>query len=258
MRILAVGDVQFPAGAEYVAAALPAITRAEKADFVIVNGENTADNSALDERCARLLLASGADVITGGNHTLRRPEVYDFLDECSDTVIRPLNLPESAPGRGWTILPVCEGLRLLVINVMGQVMMDPCDNPFAAADRLLESKKGLYDLAVCDIHAEATSEKTAFAYYFNGRISCIFGTHTHVQTADERLLDRGTGYITDIGMCGTEDSVIGAEPTTAVNRFITRTFSRKKQPSGKMIICGALFETDNRTGYCVSVNRIKY
>ncbi len=184
--------------------------------------------------------------------------MYDFLDECSDTVIRPLNLPESAPGRGWTILPVCEGLRLLVINVMGQVMMDPCDNPFAAADRLLESKKGLYDLAVCDIHAEATSEKTAFAYYFNGRISCIFGTHTHVQTADERLLDRGTGYITDIGMCGTEDSVIGAEPTTAVNRFITRTFSRKKQPSGKMIICGALFETDNRTGYCVSVNRIKY
>ena len=258
MRILAVGDVQFPSGAEYVASALPAIKRAEKADFVIVNGENTADNSALDERCARLLLASGADVITGGNHTLRRPEVYDFLDECSDTVIRPLNLPESAPGRGWTILPVCEGLRLLVINVMGQVMMDPCDNPFAAADRLLESKKGLYDLAVCDIHAEATSEKTAFAYYFNGRISCIFGTHTHVQTADERLLDRGTGYITDIGMCGTEDSVIGAEPTPAVNRFITRTFSRKKQPSGKMIICGALFETDNRTGYCVSVNRIKY
>ena len=173
MRILAVGDVQFPSGAEYVAAALSAIKRAEKADFVIVNGENTADNSALDERCARLLLSSGADVITGGNHTLRRPEVYDFLDECNDTVIRPLNLPEAAPGRGWTILPVCEGLRLLVINVMGQVMMDPCDNPFAAADRLLESKKGLYDLAVCDIHAEATSEKTAFAYYFNGRISCI-------------------------------------------------------------------------------------
>ena len=258
MKILALGDVQFPAGVKQVCQNLSKIIREEKADFTIINGENTSEYSTLDIYAARDLLSCGADVITGGNHTLQRWEVYEFLENNCDTCLRPVNLPASAPGRGYTLLKAKNGKRVLVINAMGQVMMDPCDNPFHAVDKVLEKEKDRYDVAVCDFHAEATSEKTAFGYYFNGRIHCIFGTHTHVATADERLLDKGSGYITDIGMCGVTDSVIGAEADAAINRFVNRTFVRKKQPSGNIMINGVVFDIDDNTGYCVGIKRIKY
>lgn len=258
MKILALGDVQFPTGVKQVCQNLSKIIREEKADFTVINGENTSEYSTLDIYAAQELLSCGADVITGGNHTLQRWEAYEFLENNSDTCLRPVNLPASAPGRGYTIKKAKNSKRVLVINAMGQVMMDPCDNPFHAVDKVLEKEKDRYDVAVCDFHAEATSEKTAFGYYFNGRIHCIFGTHTHVATADERLLDKGSGYITDIGMCGVTDSVIGAEADAAINRFVNRTFVRKKQPVGDIMINGVVFDIDDNTGYCVGIKRIKY
>lgn len=258
MKILALGDVQFPTGVKQVCQNLSKIIREEKADFTVINGENTSEYSTLDIYAAQELLSCGADVITGGNHTLQRWEVYEFLENNSDTCLRPVNLPASAPGRGYTIKKAKNSKKVLVINAMGQVMMDPCDSPFQAVDKVLEKEKGNFDVAVCDFHAEATSEKNAFGYYFNGRIHCIFGTHTHVATADERLLDKGSGYITDIGMCGVTDSVIGAEIDGAVNRFVNRTFVRKKQPSGNIMINGVVFDIDDNTGYCVGIKRIKY
>lgn len=258
MNILCLGDVQFQSGVKYVCQNLPKIIRENDIDFTVVNGENTSDYSTLDIYAAEELFSHGADVITGGNHTLQRAEVYEYLDNKSDKCIRPVNLPCLAPGKGYTIQKAKNGMRILVINAMGQITMDPCDSPFLTVDKVLEKENGYYDIAVCDFHAEATSEKNAFGYYFNGRIHCIFGTHTHVATADERLLDRGSGFITDVGMCGVIDSVIGAEIDTALQKFVSRTFTKKKQPAGKMMINGVIFTVDDQTHYCTDIKRIKY
>ena len=258
MNILCLGDVQFQSGVKYVCQNLPKIIRENDIDFTVVNGENTSDYSTLDIYAAEELFSRGADVITGGNHTLQRAEVYEYLDNKSDKCIRPVNLPYLAPGKGYTVQKAKNGLRVLVINAMGQITMDPCDSPFLTVDKVLEKEKGYYDIAVCDFHAEATSEKNAFGYYFNGRIHCIFGTHTHVATADERLLDKGSGFITDVGMCGVTDSIIGAEIDTALQKFVSRTFTKKKQPTGKMMINGVIFTVDDQTHYCTDIKRIKY
>ena len=258
MNILCLGDVQFQSGVKYVCQNLPKIIRENDIDFTVVNGENTSDYSTLDIYAAEELFSHGADVITGGNHTLQRAEVYEYLDNKSDKCIRPVNLPYLAPGKGYTVQKAKNGMRILVINAMGQITMDPCDSPFLTVDKVLEKEKGYYDIAVCDFHAEATSEKNAFGYYFNGRIHCIFGTHTHVATADERLLDKGSGFITDVGMCGVIDSIIGAEIDTALQKFVSRTFTKKKQPAGKMMINGVIFTVDDQTHYCTDIKRIKY
>lgn len=257
MRILALGDVQYSSGVKYVCSMLSRIIRETGADITVINGENTSDHSSFDPYAAQELFSCGADVITGGNHTLQKPECYEYLDK-NDYCLRPVNLPAASPGKGYTVVKAKNGKRVLVINAMGQITMDPCDSPFHTVDALLEKEEGKYDIAVCDFHAEATSEKNAFAYYFNGRIQCIFGTHTHVATADERLLDRGSGYITDVGMCGVAESIIGADIETSLPKYINRTYPRRKAPVGEMMINGVVFEIDDNTGYCVSINRIKY
>lgn len=258
MNILCLGDIQFSSGVKYVCQRLPKIIRENNIDFTVINGENTSDYSTLDIYAAEELFSCGADVITGGNHTLQRAEVYEYLDNKSDKCIRPVNLPYLAPGKGYTVQKAKNGVRVLVINAMGQITMDPCNSPFLSVDEVLKKEEGNYDIAVCDFHAEATSEKNAFGYYFNGRIQCIFGTHTHVATADERLLDRGSGYITDVGMCGVIDSIIGAEIDSALQKFVSRTFTKKKQPAGKMMINGVIFTVDENTKYCTDIKRIKY
>ncbi|PKM61078.1 MAG: TIGR00282 family metallophosphoesterase [Firmicutes bacterium HGW-Firmicutes-21] len=257
MRIIAIGDVVGSNGTEYALKLIRKIRNAEKGDLVIVNAENASPGNGLDTKSAEALLGSGADVITGGNHTLRRHEVFDFLDENSNTV-RPLNLPPSAPGKGFTIIRACEGLRVMVMNVLGQVFMDPADNPFTAADRLLAEQEGNYDLCICDIHAEATSEKAAFARYFDGRIQVIFGTHTHVQTADERILPKGSGFITDLGMCGPVESILGTKPEPVIKNFVTRVHDRFEAGEGEIKLCGAVFEIDTAKKCVKSVKRIKY
>jgi len=257
MKIIAIGDVVGTAGTEYAIKLIHKIKSAEKGNLIIVNAENSAPGNGLDIRSAEALLGAGADVLTGGNHTLRRHAAFDFLDENPYT-IRPLNLPPSAPGKGYTILRSFQGLRILVINVLGQVFMDPADNPFTAVDKLLSELDGEYDLCICDIHAEATSEKAAFARYFDGRVQVIFGTHTHVQTADERILPKGTGFITDIGMCGPVESILGTKPGPVIKNFVTGIHDRFEGGEGEIALSGAVFDINVAQKTVASVKRIRY
>lgn len=257
IKILAVGDVFGAPGCEFVKKHLRKIKNLEQADLVIVNAENSHDGNGTDRYEADLLFESGADVLTGGNHSFRRYALMDFIDD-EPFILRPLNFPAGSPGNGYCIVPVKNGLRALVISVCGQVFMDPVDSPFTAVSRLLDELKGKYDFAVCDFHAEATSEKLAFSHVFDGRIQVVFGTHTHVQTADERLTPQGGGYISDIGMCGSENSIIGVSYETAVPRY-TRNIRMKGIPAKENVtLRGAVFTIDEKTLYCTDVKRIKY
>ncbi len=257
LKILAVGDVFGEKSVEFLRKNLRRIKNELGADLVIVNAENVCSGSGLDRQNAEILFESGADVLTGGNHSFRKYAVFDLLED-EETVLRPLNFPPSSPGNGYCIIPVKNGLRALVISVCGQVFMDPVDSPFLAVERLLEREKGNYDFAICDFHGEATSEKQAFSHVFDGRIQIVFGTHTHVQTADERLTPRGGGYISDIGMVGCEESIIGITYETAISRFTQNIRTKGIPASGEITLRGALFTLDEKTLYCTDVQRIKY
>ncbi len=257
IKILAVGDVFGEPGLAFIEKNLRRIKNQEQADLVIVNAENVCDGSGLDKYSADVLFDSGADVLTGGNHSFRRYAIFDLLED-EPRVLRPINFPPNSAGSGYCIVPIKNGLRALVISVCGQVFMDPVDSPFFTVERLLEREKGNYDIAICDIHAEATSEKLAFAHYFDGRIQVIFGTHTHIQTADERLTPCGGGYISDLGMCGSEDSIIGVSYETGITRF-TQNIRKKGIPATENVtLRGAVFSIDEQTLYCTDVKRIKY
>lgn len=257
IKILAVGDVFGAPGCNFIKKHLRRIINAEGADLVIVNGENACGGNGLDRDEADLIFSCGADVITGGNHSFRRYAFMDFIED-EPRILRPLNFPVGSPGEGYCIVPVKNGLRAMVISVCGQVFMDPVDSPFTVVNRLLESQKGKYDIAICDFHGEATSEKLAFGHEFDGRIQIVYGTHTHVQTADERLTPRGGGYISDIGMVGSEESVIGISYETAVPRF-TKNVRMKGIPATESVsLRGALFTLDEKTLYCTDVKRIYY
>ena len=257
IKILAVGDVFGTPGLEFIRKNLRRIIRAEQADLVIVNAENAHDGSGLERSESDILFQSGADVLTGGNHSFRRYAIFDLL-ETESTVLRPLNFPPDSAGEGYCIIPIKNGLRAMVISICGQVFMDPVDSPFHAVERLLNEQKGNYDIAICDFHGEATSEKLAFMHHFDGRIQVVFGTHTHIQTADERLTERGSGYISDLGMCGSEDSIIGVTYETAVPRYTKNIRTRGIPARENVCLRGAVFELDESTHYCTGVKRIKY
>ncbi len=256
-RILALGDVVGKAGLAALKAGLPRLKARTCADITIVNGENASEPNGLTVEDARLIFAAGADVITGGNHTLRHKDMLAFLDE-TRSVLRPANYPPLCPGSGFTVAHASSGIRVLVVNVSGQVFMQQCDNPFNCAQTLLNETAGTYDLAVCDIHAEATSEKLAFGLAFDGRFAAVYGTHTHVPTADEQVLPDGTGYITDLGMCGIRrGTVLGVESAGIIRRFTTGISERfERAASGAAELDGALFEYDTAAKKCVAVTRI--
>ena len=219
IKILCLGDV---VGEEGVCALerggmLRKLTEKVGADLVIVNGENSADGNGISRESAERLYDCGADVITGGNHTFRRREISSMLDDAA-YLIRPANYPAAAPGMGYVIADV-RGYRVLVMNLLGVVYMDPMTPPAECAERILRSEKGKYDFAVCDLHAEATSEKLFFARYFDGKIAVVFGTHTHVATADAQVLPGGTGYVTDLGMCGSHAGILGVKTESIVHKF---------------------------------------
>lgn len=257
MKILAVGDVYGTEGISCIEKRLRSVRSETQADLVIVNGENCAPGNGMDVRGAQAIFEAGADVITGGNHSLRQLSCHTFLED-QPYVLRPLNFPDAAPGKGYCIYSGVYGYRILAINVQGQIYMNsPVDNPFNGVERLLTRLKGQYDFAVCDFHGEATSEKAAFAACFDGRISAIWGTHTHVQTADERVLPGGSGFISDLGMCGVEDSIIGTRAEQVVKYYKTHVRTRYEAAEGKTVFCGCLFDIDPSSGRCLSVKRIR-
>jgi metallophosphoesterase (TIGR00282 family) len=253
--VLTLGDVTGQLALDYVCSKLRKIKLLYGADVVIVNGENASKSGGLDGEDAKKLLSAGADVITGGNHTLRGRRISDAMDDYPE-IIRPLNYQESCPGKGYVIIPVQNGLKLMVLNVAGQVYMDPADSPFACTDRLLNSTE--YDFCIADFHGEATSEKAAFARYFDGRINFTFGTHTHVQTADETYLPKGSGFITDLGMCGPIDSILGTDPQVIINRMVNRDLAPFTKATGDIRICGAVVTINTQTGYVTEIKRIMF
>ena len=257
MRILAVGDVTSPAGVEHLATHLWEVRRRYAVDFCIVNVENASLITGASPEQAELLLRSGADVLTGGNHTLRNRAIYTALDDTAE-LLRPLNFGAEVAGHGYVIsdTPTC---RVMVINAMGNVHMEPTlDSPYGAIDRLLAREAGNYDIAVLDLHAEATGEKLALAFAYDGRLSVVFGTHTHVPTADLKILPKGTGYVSDLGMCGESGGVLGMDPETVVRRMRTHLPERFLPATGKVVADGVIFTVDEKIGKTTACERIAF
>ena len=257
MNVLIIGDVTSPGGIEHLKKNLWRVRREVGADLCIVNGENAAFITGISPALAEVLISSGADVITGGNHTLRNRSAYTYLDDKRE-ILRPVNFGDGAPGHGYTVVEA-SGRRVLVINAMGTVHIDPVlDSPFNYIERALRDEAGKYDLAVLDIHAEATGEKLAIAHAFDGKINVIFGTHTHVPTADEQILPRGTGYISDVGMCGESGGILGLDTDVVIERMRSRLPHSFKVAKGAVVANGAVFEVDTSSGRVSSVRRISF
>lgn len=250
LKILTIGDVVSSRGCEYLRQVLPSLKRHYGADAVIVNGENSADGNGVTPASADHIFSSGADVITLGNHALRRPEIFDYLER-NEYIIRPANYHASAGGH--TIAYIDKGYaKIAVINLLGAVYLDPIRNPFETADEMIdEARANGARIILIDFHAEATSEKRAMGFYTDGRASAVFGTHTHTQTSDNQILPNGTGYITDLGMTGPFNSVLGVEPECVIHKLKTGLPSKFKTAQGECVLEGCFFEIDNKTGKTV-------
>jgi metallophosphoesterase (TIGR00282 family) len=220
MRLLFVGDIFGRPGREALLRWLPGFVAERGVDFVVANGENAANGAGITSKIAERLLAGGVDVITTGNHVWRQKEVFGFL-ATDERIVRPANYPAGAPGRGLTVRPAADGAEVAVINLAGELFLNSGLSPFRIVDRLVEDAQQLADTILVDLHAEATSEKVAMGHYLDGRVTAVVGTHTHVQTSDARVLPGGTAYITDVGMTGPRDSVIGVRTDVILRRFTT-------------------------------------
>jgi len=259
MRILFVGDVVGRTGRAVVSERLPGLVAKWKLDLVVVNGENAAGGFGITEPIYREMIDAGADAITLGNHAWDQKEALVFIER-APKLIRPLNYPVGTPGRGAALLEAKNGARALVVNAMGRIFLDPLDDPFAAVERELGAcplGRGA-DVAIVDMHAETTSEKQTMGYFCDGRASLVVGTHTHAPTADQRILPGGTAFISDVGMSGDYDSVIGMQKDEPLQRFTRRIPSARFEPAtGAATLCGLAVETDAATGLATKVGAVR-
>ncbi|MBQ8497391.1 MAG: TIGR00282 family metallophosphoesterase [Clostridia bacterium] len=256
MKILVLGDISRSLSCKYVSERLWKYRKDNGIDLVIVNGENSAEQNGIDRASADMLFSAGADVITTGNHAFKRYEAKTLFEE-EKMLLRPANFPGMVPGEG-TVLVNAAGMTVLVLNLLGVVMMEPLENPFFTIEKILTKYKGEYDIAVLDFHAEATSEKQALAHYLDGRITLFFGTHTHVATADECILPKGTAYITDIGMCGPDFSVLGIKPECIIEKMTTGLPVKFIPSTNKVTAHGIIVEVDKKTKKATSIKRITF
>ena len=259
MRILFLGDIVGRAGRELVEASLPGLRERLRLDLVVVNGENASHGFGLAPAMADSLFAAGADVITLGNHAWDRKELIGHISQ-APRIIRPINFPPGTPGAGSVVVGLADGRKALVVNAMGRLFMDAMDDPFRAVNELMSRHRlGVtIQAAVVDFHAEATSEKMAFAHHVDGKVSLVVGTHTHTPTADHRILAGGTAYMSDAGMCGDYDSVIGMGKDAAIARFIRKMPGERLAPAdGAASLSGLFVETDDRTGLARRVSPLR-
>ncbi|HVY14228.1 MAG TPA: TIGR00282 family metallophosphoesterase [Rhodopila sp.] len=250
MRILFLGDIVGRTGREAVIARLPELRRALGIELAVVNAENASHGYGLSAEIARSLFEAGADVLTLGNHAWDRKDIIPFIAQ-TPRLIRPLNYPPGTPGQGAVMVPLPDGRKALVVQAMGRLFMDPLDCPFRGIAEVMNSHRlgGSVQAIFVDFHAEATSEKMAFAHFLDGQVSCVVGTHTHCPSADAQILPNGTGFQSDAGMCGDYDSVIGMGKAEAMARFWRKTPGEKLQPAeGASTVCGVFLETDDATG----------
>lgn len=257
MKILCVGDIVGRPGRRAARELMPKVIDEHMVDFVVVNGENAAGGFGMTPAIVDEIYEMGAHVISGGNHTWDKSEVFEVLDH-DPTVLRPDNYPEGNPGHGTCIAETAAGIKVGVINLEGRVFMnDVTSDPFRRADALIEQLSKKTHILVLDFHAEATSEKVAMGWYVDGRVSMMVGTHTHIQTADEKVLPEGTAYITDIGMCGPDDSVIGIKKDVALKRFLTGRSVRLETAKKKPVFRAVLADVDEKTGKAASIRRFQ-
>lgn len=257
MKILALGDIFGEEAVKYVSARLADVISKLNIDLTVANCENASGAHGVEPQLAESLLAAGCDVLTGGNHSFGRPAFLPYLAD-KENVLRPANYPSSAPGSGYTVVRAADGTRVLVTNLRGNCdMMPTLACPFETLERILEYEKGSYDVCVLDMHAEYTSEKLAMLYAFDGRVSAIFGTHTHVPTADAKISEKGTGYITDLGMCGPVNSILGVDSNAILRNMRDKLPSRFITAEGPVKAMGAIFEF-NSSGTCINVSRVEF
>ena len=260
MRLLYLGDIIGRSGRDAVMARLPDLRRRLGLDAVVVNGENAAHGFGLTAKIAEELLGSGVDAITLGNHSWDQREMIGHIDQ-EPRILRPLNYPPGTPGRGTGVYTLPRGRKIMVLQVMGRLFMDPLDDPFAAVERELARTRlgaGGVDAILVDIHAEASSEKMAMGHYCDGRVSVVVGSHSHIPTGDAQILPKGTAYQSDAGMCGDYDSVIGMTKDSAIARYVRKMPGERLTPAeGEGTICGVFVETDDRTGLAVRVAAVR-
>jgi 2',3'-cyclic-nucleotide 2'-phosphodiesterase len=257
VNILLIGDVVGRPGRELVRKGLRALIDVHGLDFVIANAENAAAGFGVTKDIGDALLESGVDVMTSGNHIWDKKEVIDYI-KAEPRLLRPANYPAGVPGRGSSVVEAGDGRAVGVINVMGRVFMLPIDDPFAVVLREIENIRHRTRVIIVDFHAEATSEKIAMGWHLDGRVTGIIGTHTHVQTADERILPKGTAYLTDMGMTGPHDSIIGMEVGPSLARFLNGMPSKFEPATGNARLNGVIIEADDRTGLARRIVRISY
>ncbi len=256
MRILLIGDIVGSPGREAVKKIVPRLRKDRDIDFIIANAENVAGGSGLTPETVDELLQNKIDVITSGDHVWKKKEVYARLSK-DNRILRPANYPQTSPGSGMTVISLENGKKVAVINLLGRVFMKPVDCPFTAAEKEIEKINRVTKIILVDMHAEATSEKIAMGIFLDGRVSVVFGTHTHVQTADEKIFSQGTGYITDLGMTGPQDSVIGRRSDAIVEHFLTLLPKKFEIADKDVELQGAIVKIDDESGKCLLIERVK-
>ncbi len=254
-RVLVIGDIVGKPGRGIITRLLPELVEEKDIHFVLANAENAAQGSGITPNLFKELTRAGVDVVTVGDHAWRRKEALPLIEK-DDRVLRPLNYPPSSVGKGMSVYETRTGLRVAVITLLGRIFMAPVDCPFQAVDRALAQLDGVEKLILVEVHAEATSEKIALGWKLDGRVSCVFGTHTHVPTADEQVLPGGTAYITDIGMTGPYDSVIGRDKQSVLFKFETSMHAPFTVATRDVRLCGAIVTIDSTTGKATSIERI--
>lgn len=256
MRILMVGDIFGRAGRKFFCERTRELKRKKNIDVVVVNGENVAHGKSLTEATFNEILSGGADIVTTGNHIWDRKDVIPILER-EPFLIRPANFPDDAPGKGYCIYPF-RAKNIGVINLIGRTFMQPVDCPFTRADEILRTIKRECDIILVDFHAEATSEKAAMGYYLDGRVTAVVGTHTHTQTADERILPNGTAYITDLGMVGPLNSVIGVKTGLVIEKFIScRPVKFEVAETPPAVYCAVIIDIDDKTNCATNIERVR-
>ncbi|MBI2368774.1 MAG: TIGR00282 family metallophosphoesterase [Deltaproteobacteria bacterium] len=255
MRVLFIGDIVGGPGRRAVAELLPRLVDQHRVDLVIANCENAAGGFGATPEICDQLFKVGVDVLTSGNHIWDKKEIYPYLNS-QERLLRPINYPPGAPGRGELVLTAPGGERVAVLNVIGLIFMDHTDDPFRAAQAAVERFRAETPVIIVDMHAEATSEKMAMGWFLDGKVSAVVGTHTHVPTADERILPGGTGYLTDIGMTGPFDSIIGMRQEEALEKFLTLLPRRFEVAAGNVRLNSVLLDLDGETGRCRAIQRV--
>jgi metallophosphoesterase (TIGR00282 family) len=257
MRLLFLGDVVGRPGRRALAAVVPRLRAQERVQFVVANGENASGGKGIDPESAEELFDAGVDVLTSGNHIWQNRAIVPYMED-HDRLLRPLNFPRGVPGRGWTARPVTSaGASIGVVNLIGRVFMGPADCPFEAAAQAIDELRHQTDVILVDMHGEATSEKVAMGRFLDGKVSAVVGSHTHVQTADDVILPGGTAYLTDAGMCGPENSVLGVKTDQVLRRFRTQMPTRFEVASGPVLVQGAIVEVDEVSGRATAIRRLR-